>query len=115
MIALSFIGLALVEGTFTFMSGRLAAQTAEGIALRLRNYLFDHLQRLTFTYHDQNATGELIQRVTSDVDAVRRFYAEQAIGLGRIVLLFSINLIALADAERSAWRWCRSSSCRSWR
>ena len=95
LIALSFIGLALVEGTFTFMSGRLAAMTAEGIALRLRNYLFDHLQRLTFTYHDQNATGELIQRVTSDVDAVRRFYAEQAIGLGRIVLLFSINLIAL--------------------
>ncbi len=95
LIALSFIGLALVEGTFTFMSGRLAAQTAEGIALRLRNYLFDHLQRLTFTYHDQNATGELIQRVTSDLDAVRRFYAEQAIGLGRIVLLFSINLIAL--------------------
>ncbi len=95
LIALSFIGLALVEGTFTFMSGRLAALTAEGIALRLRNYLFDHLQRLTFTYHDQNATGELIQRVTSDLDAVRRFYAEQAIGLGRIVLLFSINLIAL--------------------
>ncbi len=95
LIALSFIGLALVEGTFTFMSGRLAAMTAEGIALRLRNYLFDHLQRLTFTYHDQNSTGELIQRVTSDLDAVRRFYAEQAIGLGRIVLLFSINLIAL--------------------
>ncbi len=95
LIALSFIGLALVEGGFTFMSGRLAAVAAEGIALRLRNYLFDHLQRMTFTYHDQHATGELIQRVTSDLDAVRRFYSEQAIGLGRIVLLFSINLIAL--------------------
>ncbi|MFN8451696.1 MAG: ABC transporter ATP-binding protein [Anaerolineae bacterium] len=95
LIALSFIGLAVVEGTFTFMSGKLAAETAEGIALRLRNYLYDHLQRLTFTYHDRNATGELIQRVTSDVDAVRRFYAEQAIGLGRILLLFTINWIAL--------------------
>lgn len=95
LIALSFIGLAVVEGTFTFMSGKLAAETAEGIALRLRNYLYDHLQRLTFSYHDQNATGELIQRVTSDVDAVRRFYAEQAIGLGRILLLFSVNWIAL--------------------
>ena len=95
LIAISFIGLALVEGTFTFMSGRLAALTAEGIALRLRNYLFDHLQRMTFTYHDKNSTGELIQRVTSDLDAVRRFYADQAIGLGRIFLLFSINLIAL--------------------
>ena len=95
MIALSFIGLAIVEGAFTFLSGRLAAQTAEGVALRLRNYLFDHLQRMTFTYHDQMATGELIQRVTSDLDAVRRFYSEQAIGIGRILLLFSINFAAL--------------------
>ncbi|HVU13106.1 MAG TPA: ABC transporter ATP-binding protein [Phototrophicaceae bacterium] len=94
-IALSFIGLAAVEGAFTFLSGKLAAQTAEGVTLRLRNYLYDHLQRLTFTYHDNMSTGELIQRVTSDVDAVRRFYAEQAIGLGRIVLLFTINFAAL--------------------
>ncbi len=95
MIALSFVGLAVIEGAFTFLSGRLAARTAEGIALRLRNYLFDHLQRLTFSYHDQMATGELIQRVTSDLDAVRRFYSEQAIGIGRIILLFTINFIAL--------------------
>ncbi len=95
LIALSFIGLALVEGTFTFISGTLAASTAESMARRLRNYLYDHLQRLNFTYHDRNKTGELIQRVTSDVDAVRRFFAEQAIGLGRIFLLFSVNWIAL--------------------
>src|SRR5579871_2645352 len=88
MIAIAFIALAAVEGTFTFLSGKLAAQTAEGVTLRLRNYLYDHLQRLNFTYHDNMSTGELIQRVTSDVDAVRRFYAEQAIGLGRIILLF---------------------------
>lgn len=95
LIALSFIGLAFVEGAFTFISGSLAARTSEGMSRRIRNYLFDHLQRLTFTYHDRNKTGELVQRVTSDVDAVRRFYAEQALGLGRIALLFSINWIAL--------------------
>src|SRR5581483_759990 len=38
---------------------------------------------------------DLIQRATSDVEAVRKFYAEQAIGVGRIALLFLINLIAL--------------------
>jgi ATP-binding cassette subfamily B protein len=94
-IALSFVGLALLQGAFTFLSGRWAARTAEGIALRLRNYLYDHIQRLSFTYHDQAKTGELIQRATSDVDAVRRFFAEQAIGAGRIVLLFTINFAAL--------------------
>jgi ATP-binding cassette, subfamily B, bacterial len=94
-VGLGFVGLAAVEGLFTFLSGRLASRTAEGLALRLRNYLFDHIQRLSFTYHDQTQTGELIQRSTSDVDAVRRFFAEQAIGVGRIGLLFMVNLAAL--------------------
>jgi len=95
LIALSFVGLALFEGTFTFLSGRLAARTAEGVVLRLRDYLFDHIQRLSFTYHDHTQTGELIQRSTSDVDALRRFFGDQAIGVGRIVLLFVINLAVL--------------------
>lgn len=94
-IALGFVGLAVLQGGFTFLSGRLAAQTAEGIALRLRNYLYDHIQRLPFSYHDQMQTGELIQRCTSDVDALRRFFADQAIGVGRILSLFIVNLIAL--------------------
>ncbi len=96
LIALAFIGLAVAEGGFTFLSGRLAAQTAEGIARRLRNYLYDHIQRLTFGYHDRMQTGELIQRSTSDVDAMRRFYSEQALGIGRIILLFSINFIVVS-------------------
>lgn len=95
VMAFSFLLLAVFEGLFTFISGRLAAQTAEGIALRLRNYLYDHIQRLTFTYHDKTQTGELISRSTSDVDAVRRFFADQAIGFGRIALLFIVNLGAL--------------------
>ena len=95
LVGLGFVGLALFEGAFTFLSGRWAAETAEGVALRLRNYLYDHIQRLTFTYHDRTKTGELIQRSTSDVEAVRRFYSEQAIALGRIVMLFVINFLAI--------------------
>ncbi len=95
LIAAGFVGLALLEGGFSFLSGRWAAHTAEGIALRLRNYMFDHIQRLSFRYHDKTPTGELIQRSTSDVDAVRRFFADQAINAGRILLLFIVNLVAL--------------------
>jgi ATP-binding cassette subfamily B protein len=95
LVALAFIGLAFMQGAFTFLSGRLAALTAEGIVLRLRNYLFDHIQRLSFTYHDRTPTGDLIQRSTSDVDALRRFFADQAVGAGRIILLFVVNLAAL--------------------
>ena len=95
-MALGFVGLALLEGSSTYISGRLAAKAAESVARRLRNYLFDHMQRLSFAYHAKTPTGELIQRSTSDVDALRRFFSEQAIGVGRIVLMFAINFAAIS-------------------
>ncbi len=97
VIGLGFVGLALFEGGFSFLSGRLAAYTAEGITRRLRDFLFDHIQRLSFSYHATTPTGDLIERVTSDVDALRRFFSEQAIGMGRIILLFVINFIAILN------------------
>jgi ATP-binding cassette subfamily B protein len=97
IIALGFLGLATLEGSFSYFSGRLAAFTAEGISRRLRNYLFDHIQRLEFSYHDKTPTGELIERCTSDVDALRRFFNEQAIGVGRIILIFVINFAVILD------------------
>ncbi|MBI3960809.1 MAG: ABC transporter ATP-binding protein, partial [Chloroflexi bacterium] len=94
-IAAGFIGIALFQGYFTYLTGRLAAQTSEGVVRRLRNYLYDHLQRLTFTYHDRMQTGELISRATSDVDTIRRLYQDQLIGIGRITLLFLVNFAGL--------------------
>ncbi len=95
-IALGFVALACFEGAFTYVSGRLAARTAEGVTRRLRDRLFDHIQRLPFAYHDRSQTGDLVERVTSDVDALRRFFADQAITAGRILLLFAVNFAALA-------------------
>ncbi len=94
-IGAGFIALAFIEGGGAFLSGRLAAYTAEGITRRLRDFLFDHIQRLSFSYHSATPTGDLIERVTSDVDALRRFFSEQAIGMGRILLLFFINWFAI--------------------
>ncbi len=95
LIALGFVGLALVEGSFAYISSRLASYSAENITRRLRNFLFDHIQRLSFAYHSRTATGDLIERVTSDVDSVRTFFNDQAIGVGRIILLFIINFVAI--------------------
>ncbi len=95
LVAGAFIALSIGRGVFSFWSGKLAAESSEGVAVRLKDYLFDHIQHLTFAYHDKMPTGELIQRVTSDIDAIRRFYAEQAIGVGRILILFVVNLVAL--------------------
>jgi ATP-binding cassette subfamily B protein len=93
--AAGFVGLAALQGTFSFLSGRLAARTAEGSIRRLRDAFFDHVQRLPFSYLDKTSTGDLIERATSDMDAVRKFFADQAIGFGRITLLFAVNFTAL--------------------
>jgi ATP-binding cassette subfamily B protein len=95
LILSGFLALAFAQGFFTFRSRTLAARTAEGVTVRLRNYLYDHIQRLPFQFHDQNQTGELLQRATSDVDAIRRLFADQAIESGRVLLLFLINFAAI--------------------
>ncbi len=103
-VAAGFIALALGQGLFSFLSGRLAAYTAEGIARRLRDYLFDHIQRLSVAYHTHVSTGDLVERVTSDVDAVRRFFANEAIGIGRLLIIFGINFLAIYHLyPRLAW------------
>ncbi len=101
LIGAGFVFSAAIEGFFSYLSGRLAAYTAEGITRRLRDFLFDHIQRLSFSYHSQTPTGDLIERVTSDVDALRRFFSEQAIGMGRIILLFVINWVAILLVNRT--------------
>ena len=94
-VAAGFILLALFQGTFTFLGGRWAAKTSESVIRRLRDYLYDHIQRLSFAYHDKTPTGDLIQRSTSDVETMRRFYGEESMGLGRILFLFIVNFAAL--------------------
>ena len=97
---LSFFGLAFLQGIFSFLSGWMASKTAESITRRLRNYIFDHLQRLPYAYHAEAKTGDLISRSTSDVDAINRFYSEQAIGIGRILLMFVVNFVALMELNQ---------------
>ena len=103
-IAGSLVFLTLVRGLGSFFAGKWAAETSEGIIKRLRDYLFNHLQHLPYAYHNENDTGELIQRVTSDVDALRMFFSNNAIGVARTVILFVVNFIAIGLLNwRLAW------------
>lgn len=93
--AAAFVGFYIIRGIFSFFSGRACAGAAEGVTKGIRNTLFDHLQKLSFRYHDRNETGELIQRSTSDVDTVRSFYSEIVIELIGIFFRFIINFTAI--------------------
>lgn len=96
LAALTFGALIALQALSSFMSSWMANFTAENTTRRLRDYLFDHIQRLSYSYHSESKTGDLLERATSDVDTLRRFFAEQAIGVGRIVMIFIISFIAIA-------------------
>ncbi len=65
--------IGLVRASFSFGQRYLSEWAAHRIAYDLRNVLYDHIQRLPFAYHDQAQTGQLISRVSSDVEAVQMF------------------------------------------
>jgi ATP-binding cassette subfamily B protein len=95
LAALNFGAMIVLQAISSFMSNWMASFTAENTTRRLRDYLFDHIQRLSYAYHAESKTGDLLERATSDVDTLRRFFADQAVGIGRIVFIFIINLIAI--------------------
>ncbi|MBE0416424.1 MAG: ABC transporter ATP-binding protein, partial [Coriobacteriia bacterium] len=66
--ALGLVGVAVLGGMASFLQGFLSAKASHGAAFDMRNAIFDKLQRLSFSYHDRASTGQLITRVTSDVD-----------------------------------------------
>ena len=91
LIGVGFLLLAAMQGLLSFLAGRSSAYASEMAIRKVRDWLYDHMQRLSFAYHDKMKTGELIQRATSDVDTIRRFYSEQVKGFARIAFLVVIN------------------------
>ena len=96
---LGLLGAALLRSLFTFLQGYLAERASQGVAFDLRERLFEKLQRLGFSYYDQAQTGNLVTRLTSDVEAVRGFVGTGIVQiiaalltlLGTIVVLLLIN------------------------
>ena len=61
---------------------------SQRVAYDIRNDLYDHLQRLSFAYHDRASTGELMSRVTSDVEHSRVFVGTGVLQLVNTVILY---------------------------
>ena len=97
--SLVIVGVTALRSLFTYLQGVLAAQVSQGVAYDLRNSLYDHIQSLSFSYHDRAQTGQLLTRATSDVDMVRTFISTGVIQIvttfvllfGSLYLLFATN------------------------
>lgn len=81
----------ILRGLFLYFKNTLSSKSAESIAKRIRDRLYDHIQRLPYEYHVKAETGELIQKCTSDVDTIKRFLGIQLIEVaGSIFMLIFI-------------------------
>ncbi|MFM7171756.1 MAG: ABC transporter transmembrane domain-containing protein, partial [Caldilinea sp.] len=92
--------LSVIRGLFAFAQSYLSEKAGQEVAFDMRNDLFAKIQRLSFSYHDRNRTGQLMIRATDDIEKVRLFLGQglllsvQALVLliGTLILLVLTNL-----------------------
>jgi ATP-binding cassette subfamily B protein len=85
--SLILLTLALAEAIFLYLKGKWSAVAAESTARTIRDQLYDHLQHLSYNYHVNAETGDLVQRCTSDIDTIRQFLAVQFVEVGRALFM----------------------------
>ena len=93
--SLIIVAVTIMRSLFTYFQGILAARVSQGVAYDLRNSLYDHIQNLSFSYHDRNQTGQLLTRVTSDVDLVRVFISGGVVQIFTTIILLAGSLYLL--------------------
>jgi ABC-type multidrug transport system fused ATPase/permease subunit len=65
-----------------------AEVVAQKVSYNIRNALYARLQRLSFSFHDRNQTGQLMSRATVDVEATRMFFSQGLLGMAQVVFMF---------------------------
>ena len=81
----AILATSTLRGLFAYEQGYLSQAVSNLVAYDLRNRLYDHLQTLSFSFHDEAETGQLMSRLTVDIEAVRNFIP---LGLLRAILAF---------------------------
>lgn len=86
---------AVLRGIFAFTQSYMGERVSQSVSFDFRNDLFAKIQRLSFSYHDKNRTGQLMIRATDDVEKVRTFIGQGLLMAAQAVLLMSGTLIVL--------------------
>ena len=99
--ATAILFAALMRGFFTYWMTYLGEWLGQHVAYDLRNNIYDRLQRLSYAYHDQQQTGQLMSRATQDVEATRQFIQMGVVRLLDMVLRVTIAAVLMFSAD---WR-----------
>lgn len=95
ILALLLIAVAVLSGISQYICRSNTAMAGENFAKNIRDALFVHVQRLPMKWHDQNQTGDIIQRCTSDVEVIRNFVVTQLLEVFRTVFLVVTSFVMM--------------------
>ncbi|MDR2654670.1 MAG: ABC transporter ATP-binding protein, partial [Oscillospiraceae bacterium] len=99
--SLAVIAAAIANSIFVYIRGRASAILCEDIAKDLSERMYDHLQHLSYQYHVDAETGDLLQRSSSDVETIRRFIGMQFVELARIISAVTLGVIIMLSMDVS--------------
>jgi ATP-binding cassette subfamily B protein len=77
----SLVAMAVAGGLIALLEAFFVSRASRQIVFDLRTALFDHVQRLSLQYHSHKRTGDLIQRVTSDVRSLKDLFTDTSVNL----------------------------------
>lgn len=95
LLSLLLIAVAVLSGIAQYICRSNTAMAGENFAKNMRDALFVHVQKLPMDWHDQNQTGDIIQRCTSDVEVIRNFVVNQLLEVFRTVFLVVTSFVMM--------------------
>lgn len=99
--AIAIVVITLANGLFGYTRTYWLQYLAERVAYDVRNDMYQHLQRLSFSYYDTVQTGQLLARATEDVNNVRRFFLfGLRMGAQSLLMIIGVTIVML----RLDWR-----------
>ena len=96
----ALLALALVQGAIDFFRLYLTAVMGQRITFEIRSAVFEHLSRLSFSFYDRARSGDLMSRVTADVEALNNFFGRAAV----IVVTNALTVIGVFVVLMT-WDW----------
>ncbi|MDR6884530.1 ATP-binding cassette subfamily B protein [Bacillus sp. 3255] len=99
-LALVVVLVVSLKGMFQFLHGLCGGRLGNRVAYHLRNALYNKLQYLSFQYYDQARTGDLMSRLTADLEAIRQF-----IGFGFAQLLNVVLMLVFGMSMMFSINW----------
>jgi subfamily B ATP-binding cassette protein MsbA len=88
---LAVLAIAVLDAICTYSEKYLTTSVAQWVSYDLRLTIYSHIQKLSLAFHDQKRTGDLISRVTDDIEAIQSFVMNGLLG----VLINAMTLLGM--------------------